>query len=130
MAIFDRLDRMASKAIDRQFGVRASLVPMTKSPNGRAVPDQSRPSLYIRGVFDETPVTDAIEIGERERTGNDLRTLRSGTSYQFSFDRHRFPYLDQVRQGDVLQLDDLRRFDIVSVERDGQSRAVLRLVQA
>lgn len=129
MAIFDRLDRMASKQIDRQFGVRASLVPMTKSPNGRAAPDTSRPSLYIKGVLDETPTTDSIEIAKRERTGNDFKTLRSGNRYEFSFDRVRFPYLDQIKQGDVLQLDDLRRFEIVSVERDGLSRAFARLVQ-
>lgn len=130
MAIFDRLDRMASKALDRQFAVRASLTPMTKTANGRTMPDPMRSSLYLRGVFDQQPVTDGIEIGERDRTGNDLRTLRSGNRYEFSFDRFRFPYQDQIRQGDQLQLDDTRRFEVVSVERDGQSRAVLRLVQA
>jgi hypothetical protein len=75
------------------------------------------------------PLTDSIEIGKRERTGNDFRTLASGTRYDFSFDRTRFPYLDQIRRGDVLQLDDLRKFEVVSVERDGQSRAVARLTR-
>lgn len=130
MAIFDRLDRMASKAIDRQFGVRAALTPMTKTANGRTMPDNMRSGLYVRGVFDEQPLTDGIEIGARDRTGNNLQTLATGVAYSFSFDRFRFPYQDQIQQGDQLQLDDTRRFEVVSVERDGQSRAVLRLVQA
>ncbi|TPP07022.1 hypothetical protein [Rhizobium glycinendophyticum] len=129
MAIFDRLDRMISKTVDRQFSVRATVYPMAQNPNGRPALDPSRSTIDLKGVFDQMPTYDAIETGKRERSGNDLHTLATGMSFDFSFDVKRHPYADDIRQGDALSLDDGRRFDVVSVERDGLSRAVLRLVK-
>lgn len=130
MAIFDRLDRMISKTVDRQFSVCATVYPMARTPNGRSVMDPSRSTIDLKGIFDQLPSLDAIEVGKRERTGNDFATISSGMSYQFSFDVVRYPHADLIKQGDRLTLDDARRFDVTSVERDGLSRAVLRLVQA
>lgn len=130
MPIFDRLDRMTSRQVDRMYAVRAYLQPMTKSPNGRSVLDPNRSNFDLKGVFDQLPAYDAIETGKRERSGNDLHTISTGMSYSFSFDVVKYPFASDIRQHDALSLDNGRRFDVISVERDGLSRAVFRLVQA
>ncbi len=130
MAIFDRLDRMMSKTVDRTYSVRAVVYPMARTPNGRSMPDPSRSTIDLKGIFDTTPAYDGIEIGARERSGNDMRTLATSASFDFSFDVVRYPHADLIKQGDRLTLDDARRFDVILVERDGLSRAVLKLVQA
>lgn len=129
MSIFDRLDRMTSRQVDRMYAVRATIDPMSRSPNGRAAPDATRGTIHLKGVFDQAPAYDAIEFDKRERSGNDLKTISAGTAYQFSFDVIRYPYADLIRQGDRLTLDDARKFEVVSVERDGLSRAVARLTR-
>lgn len=127
MAIFDRLDRMTSRVVDRQFAVAATVDAMQATPNGRNAQDPSRGEIVLRGVFDRAPAYDAIEIGQRQRTGNDLRTLSAGNQFQFSYDVTRYP--GEIRQGDLLTLDDARKFEIVSVKPDGMSRAVLDLTR-
>lgn len=127
MAIFDRLDRMTSRVVDRQFSVGATVDAMQSTPNGRNTPDPSRGEIVVRGVFDRAPAYDAIEIGKRERTGNDLRTLSAGNQFQFSYDVTRYP--GEIRQGDLLTLDDARNFQVVGVRPDGMARAVLELVR-
>lgn len=127
MAIFDRLDRMTSRVVDRQFSVGATIDAMLSTPNGRNAPDPARGEILLRGVFDQMPAYDAIEIGKRERTGNDLRALSAGNQCQFSYDTMRYP--GEIRQGDRLTLDDARRFQVVSVRPDGMARVVLELVR-
>ncbi|QLF68315.1 hypothetical protein FE840_001400 [Peteryoungia desertarenae] len=129
MAIFDRLDRMTSRQVDRSFSVAAVIDPMKKTANGRPVPDPSRSEVHLRGILEIEPITQPVEIGKRVRSGNDLMNLVNGSLISFSFDVRRWPSVDEIRQGDRLQLDDLRRFEVISVERDGLSRAVLRLVE-
>ncbi|EHS49762.1 hypothetical protein PDO_2969 [Rhizobium sp. PDO1-076] len=129
MAIFDRLDRMTSRQVDRMYSVRATVDPMSRTPNGRAAPDTTRGTIHLKGIFDQLPAYDGIEVGKRERSGNDLHTISTGSSYSFSFDVGRYPILNDIRQGDRLTLDDARKFEVVSVERDGLSRAVARLTR-
>jgi hypothetical protein len=129
MAIFDRLDRMNSRQVDRAFSRRAVLQPMVKTPNGRPSIDSSRPTQNIKGIFDQAASYHQVEIGERSRSGNDLRALATGSEFQFSFDLTRYPYAGQIKQGDLLTLDDDRQFEVLTVERDGLSRAVARLTR-
>lgn len=129
MSIFDRLDRIASRVIDRSFSVRFEVHPARSTPNGRPGPDPERPTWHGKGVLEETPVFDAIETGNRDRTGNDLKTLRAGTQIELSVDRHRYPQAAEARQHDRIQLDDLRKFEVVSVQPDGMARVVFVLVE-
>jgi hypothetical protein len=128
MAIFDRLDRMTSRVADRQFAVAATVTPMRSSPNGRSTPDPERGEILCKGIFDEMPVTPAIEIGRRGRGGgNDFQTIVEGENYQFSVDKARYPDAANIRQNDKLILDDARKFKVDSVRPDGMSRIVLVL---
>lgn len=130
MAIFDRLDRMTSRQVDRMFSVGATVDTMTRSPNGRPVPDPERGGeIQLRGIFDQHDAYAQIEEGNRDRKGNDLRALVTGYSFEFSVDVSRYPAAKEIRQGDMLTLDDARQFDVVAVRPDGLSRTVLVLVK-
>lgn len=128
MALFDRLERSLSRAVDRQFSVRAIIDGMTRTPNGRPQPDPARAEIHVRGILDMEDTYAAIEAGAREGKGNDFRTLATGTNYLFSVDRTRWPQADNVKQGDRLTMDDGRKFEVVSTRRDGMSRVVFQLV--
>ena len=52
MTIFDHLDRMPSRQIDRVYAVNAVVGPKLRSPNGRAVADPERGEIICRGIFD------------------------------------------------------------------------------
>lgn len=130
MGIFSRLDRATSRAVDRMHSVAATVDCMISSPNGRPVPDATRGEIVLRGIFDEVSAHQPVEIGKRDRTGNDLRSIINGTQLQFSVDSARYPAAKDVRQGDQLTLDDSRRFDILSAKPDGLSRIVLVLLKA
>ena len=131
MSVFDRLDRMTSRQVDRMFAVGAYITPMTSTPNGRPVPDASRGEIVLKGIFEVTPAPTGVEIGNRNinHAGNDLRTLVNGESTTFSVDTARYPAAKDVRQGDFLTLDDARRFRVTSVQPDGLSRSVLVLTR-
>lgn len=128
MAIFDRLDRMTSARVDRTFAVAATIDGMTRSPNGRGQTDPDRMGIAAKGVLETQPAYAAIEIGKRERTGNDTRTLVHGADFSLSVDRARYPRVDEVKQGDRITLDDTRRFEVLATEPDGMTRVVLALV--
>ncbi|MFC3076364.1 hypothetical protein [Shinella pollutisoli] len=129
MAIFNRLDRMVSRACDRQFAVGAIVGCMTASPNGRPQPDISRGEIHLKGIFDQASEYAQIERGPRDGKGNELQTLVTGQQFQFSVDTNRYPAVKGVRQGDMLTLDDARRFEVVSNQPDGMARTVLILVR-
>lgn len=129
MAIFDRLDRMTSVQCDRMFSVSAVIDGMQTTPNGRPQPDPARSEIHVRGIFDQAPAYAEIEQGKRDRTGNDLRTVVSGADFTFSIDIRRYPAAASAKQGDLLVLDDARRFRISSVRPDGLSRAVFVLTK-
>jgi len=130
MAIFDRLDRLTSRQVDRTFAVGFELHPGKATPNGRPGPDPDREIWVGEGVLEQQPRMQPIEVGNRNRAGNDLRTLASGTSYEFSADLARFPQAIEVKQGDRILFDDTRRFEVVSVQPDGLARVVFGLVQS
>lgn len=134
MAIFDRLDRMASKAVDRINAIGFTLTPMVKTPNGRARQDMDRPVITGKAVFDYFEAEYGIELGVRKsyRESNDLRALQSGREPLVSIDRKYFATLaSEPRQGDVIEFEErasLPRFEVVSAKRDGQSRMMVQLV--
>lgn len=130
MAIFDRLDRMTSRQCDRTFAVSAVIDGRRSSPNGRPQPDPERREILVKGILDEVAAYAEIEEGKRDRTGNDLRTLVHGADFQFSVDTQRYPAAASAKQGDLLTLDDARRFEIASVRPDGLSRRVFSLTKS
>lgn len=69
-----------------------------------------------------------MEIGKRDRAGNDLKTLITGMQFELSVDRHRYADAADTRQGDQIQLDDLRTFEVAVIQPDGLSRIVFGLV--
>lgn len=127
MANFNRLDRMVSRACDRQFAVGAIVDCMKASPNGRPHPDPDRGEIHLRGIFDQADEYAQVETGPRDRKGNALQALVSGQRYQFSVDVARYPAAKGIKQGDMLTLDDARRFEVVSRQPDGMARTVLVL---
>lgn len=130
MSIFSRAERATSRMVDRTYSERFTFHPMRRSPNGRPGFDPERASWTGKGILDEQPVLDPIEIGKRDRSGNDLNTLHDGAAFVFSVDLYRCRYASQAKQGDVIDLDGERRFQIVSIRPDGMSRVVWQLVKA
>ncbi len=135
MAIFDRLDSLTSRAVDRINAIEFALYPMVKTPNGRPSDDPSREAIVgKKGVFDFVDVAFGIELGVRKsyREANDLRALQSGRDPQLSVDRTYFPSLeDEPRQGDRVTFPsrpELPEFTVTSCQRDGLSRLVIKLV--
>lgn len=127
MSIFDRLDRMTSRQVDRTFSVRFQCNPTKATPNGRPVLDPSREGWIGKGVLEEQPRYHSIETGNRDREGNDLRALATGNSFELSVDRVRYPQANAAKQMDRIVLDDARKFNVVSVRRDGLSRLIFVL---
>ncbi|MBS7545733.1 hypothetical protein [Ancylobacter oerskovii] len=134
MSLFDRLDAMASRSVDHVMAIPFRLDPMRSSPNGRPQPDPTRITVYGRGVLTEGAADHAIEAGDRSRSGNDMRTLATGRTYELSVDRRYFehvvPEQREPRQGDQIVFPDnceLDPFQVIAVRRDGLSRMVLRL---
>lgn len=134
MSIFDRLDKMTSRAVDRTNSIRFIMTPMKRPPNGRPVQDMDRSVIDKTGIFDYVAVENGIELGVRRtyREGNDLRALQVGREPLLSIDRTAFPELkDEPRQGDVISFPDkveLPNFSVVSSQRDGLSRLSVLLV--
>jgi hypothetical protein len=133
MAIFDRLDRMTSRAVDRTNAIPFILTPMVKTPNGRPASDSSRAVVNAKGVFDYISTEFGIQLGVRKsyREANDLRSLQTGRDPQLSVDRVYFPIgVQEPQQGDVVRFPtrpELPEFDVISAQRDGLSRVVLML---
>lgn len=134
MSIFDRLDQMTSRAVDALNSESFTLSPMIRSPNGRSTADADRSVITGRGIFDLHGDDLPLELGNRDRSGNDLRTLLNDPSPILSIDRSYFPTpSDEPRQRDLVEFPgrpDLGKLEVVSVRRDGHSRVELRLVQA
>ncbi len=125
MAIFDRLDRIASSAVDRVHAVAFVLSPAERSPNGRSKPSGEQPTIEGRGVFDLVDADNPLELGNRDRRGNDFRTLVGAGQPVLSVDRALLPY--EPRQGFRIAVEGHGDFTVTSVRRDGQSRLVLHL---
>ncbi|WP_411905977.1 hypothetical protein [Rhizobium mayense] len=127
MSIFDRLDRLTSRQIDRTFSIRFEVQPSKRPPNGRPVPDPDRELWEGKGVLEEMPNFPPVEMGRRDRAGNDLQSVIASSAIELSVDRARYPLADKTKQGDRIKTDDLRRFEVVSIKRDGLSRVIFLL---
>lgn len=128
MAIFDRMDRMVNKVVDRAFANGFVMYPKKSSPNGHPGPDPDRQVWEGRGILEMAPAHGAIETGNRDGSGNDVKTMFFGTKFQLSIDAHAYPMAKDARQRDRVDTDDGRTFDVIAVQSDGLSRVVLRLV--
>lgn len=129
MSIFDRMDRTASRSVDALYSVRFICRPMKSTPNGRSSADTERQDWMGKGVLDFLPVNTPVEIGNRNRTGHDLMTPVTGERIEMSVDCLRYPRAKTAKQGDRLETDDLRKFEIVNTDLDGLSRIVLQLIE-
>ena len=141
MSVFDRLDRLTSRAVDRVSAIPFEFVPMKSTPNGRAGADSSRtalPSMAVpnpRGIFDYYSAEYGIQLGVRKsyREANDLRALQVGRDPQLSVDRRYWPSADwEPKQGDLIRFPEHPEypdFQVISSQRDGLARMVLMLVQ-
>lgn len=133
MAIFDRLDRMTSRAVDTINAIRFELTPMASSPNGRPNLDPTRNVVRGKGVFGYVSTEFGIQLGVRKsyREANDLRSLQTGRDPVLSVDRKWFPIgTQEPRQGDLVAFPDnpeLPTFDVIAAARDGLSRLELQL---
>ncbi len=134
MTIFDRLDRVASRTVDRVNAIEFRLTPMVRPSNARPAPDPDREVVNGKGIFDYQAEGSGLELGVRKtyREGNDLRNLMIAKKPFLSVDRSYFPSLDdEPRQGDKIEFPnrtELPPFDVVSTERDDLSRLVITLV--
>lgn len=125
---FDRLERIASRSVDRTNAVSALWVPMDRPPNGRARPDPVRPPASIRGVLDLRQRHAGIQLGNRDaKGGNDFQMQREAPSIEFSMDVRQLGVRSAPRQGDRLEIDG-QRYEITSAQPDGHYRVVLKLV--
>lgn len=126
MSPFDRLDRIASRVCDRQFANSFTCTPMHSTANGRPESDPERAPWAGRGILDEEPAHATVEIGGRNRSDHDLRTLVAGRSIELSVDCLRHLDAHQTRQGDLIEMSG-RTFEVSEVRRDGMSRIVFWL---
>ena len=133
MSIFDRLDRVVSRTVDRINMMEIRVIPWATTPNGRGGPDENRSVVDCKGIFDYVSIEHGIELGVRKsyREANDFRALQLGRDPQISIDRKYFTGVDdEVRQGDRIEFPsnpELPAFDVISTQRDGLSRLVVRL---
>lgn len=129
MSIFERMDRVLSRTVESTYAVRFHCDPMTSSPNGRPVPDPRREIWEGKGILDEAPQDAGVEIGKRDRSGNDLHSLVNGQQLELSVDRYRYPAAAAAKQGDRIVMDDMRRFRVSETRPDGMARTVFQLVE-
>ncbi|MCO5730085.1 hypothetical protein [Rhizobium sp. SSA_523] len=135
MSVFNRLDRMTSRAVDAVNSTRFVLTPMKSTPNGRGAVDPNRKVVRGKGIFDYVEMEYGVQLGVRKsyREGNDLRSVQSGRDPQLSVDMIYFPGVDETAlQGDVIAFPDepnLPDFQVSKAQRDGMNRIRLDLVQ-
>jgi hypothetical protein len=121
---------MISRTVDRTNGVKFECHPAASTQNGRPGPDPDREVWDGTGVLTEEPIYDAVEVGNRNRVGNDFRALVRGYNIELSVDTdpRRNPGARTTKQGDRLRMDDMRDFEISSVRPDGMGRIVFKLL--
>lgn len=130
MSIFDQLERMTSQIADQTFANIFTCEPVLRSPNGRPIADPDRQVWQDKGILDVAQVYPAVEIGKRDRRGNDLHTLANGYNYELSVDCASYPQANEVKQGDRIRIcNDNRVFEVIQTSRDGMSRIVFKLIE-
>lgn len=128
MSIFDRLDRLTSRAVDRVNSIEFVLFPSASTANGRPGPDPDRSSVRARGVLDSETVHAPVEIGNRKRAGNDLHSLINGSQDVLSVDVARYPDINRARQGDQICMQD-ELWEVASRRPAGLTRIELVLLK-
>ena len=79
MSVFDRLDAMVNRTVDRINATAFIIRPMRAAPNGRPSPDPERQVIEGTGIFDYADADISLELGNRTYDGsNDLRSLVAG----------------------------------------------------
>lgn len=127
MSVFDNLDRIVNNQVDRVFAQTAYVTRMESTPNGRSEPKAGAGTIECKGILDTNDHPADIEIGNRDGRGNNLRTVVHGTRYELSVDGKRYPEVLEVNQGDVVTLDDMRKFSVVTAATDPYDRVTLTL---
>ncbi|OXS99104.1 hypothetical protein B7H23_12935 [Notoacmeibacter marinus] len=124
---FERAERLASRQIDRAFAEPFTLTPMAGAPGGRRDEDPERPTVTGKGIFSNRTAEAPLELGNRDRRGNDFRTLVRGQRITLSVYRDVFE--DALpQQGDLVEMTNRSRtYAVQSVSEDGASRIVLSL---
>lgn len=131
MGIFDRLDRMAGRTLDRTMAERFTLTPMKTRPNGRSEVDFDREEITARGVYSTVPGPAGVQTAARRPSAqnNDLRALVRGNAVTLSCDRFQFD--DMPRQGDMVSWSsrpERGQMMVSSVRPYGKSRVALMLI--
>lgn len=125
MSIFDRIDEMTSRVVDREFASALACVPMLSTPNGRSIPDPERSEWEGVGILTEAPADVPTDIGARNRS-NDFRAVVRGAAFELSVDLIRYPAANATRQGDSFTIG-AREFEVQAIGPDGMSRIVFGL---
>lgn len=125
MSIFDRIDEMTSRAVDREFASAFACTPMLSTPNGRSIPDPERSEWEGIGILTEALADVPVDIGARNRS-NDMRSLVTGARYELSVDRTRYPAADGVKQRDRFAIG-TREFEVLEIRPDGLRRILFGL---
>jgi len=128
MGIFDRLDCMAGRTMDRTMSETFTLTPMKTRPNGRSEVDFDRQEITARGVYSTVPGPAGVQTGERRPSAenNDLRALVRGNAVTLSSDRPQFE--NMPRQGYMVRWPnrpERGQMMISSVRPDGKSRTLI-----
>lgn len=130
MSAFDRMDRVTSRIVDRAYSRSFTCTPVLTTPNGRPIADPAKPAWTGRGVFDEAAEPAGVEVGNRDGTGNSLRSMVTGHQYELSVDVTAYPLAREIEQGYRIQVaGEQQLYRVTSVRRDGLSRVVLALTR-
>ncbi len=135
MSIFDRAERIGSRAVDAvmhdgSFTVYPQLKATT---NSRAGADPNRAEFSGRRcILSLLSVESGLQLGVRKtyRESNDFRTVSIGRDFYVSIDR---AYLgdNELKQGDLISFADYPkwgRFKLSAVKPDGKSRVKCDLI--
>lgn len=104
MPAFDRLNRVAGKAVDRLYGEAVAITGRIVSQYGGGMADHAREAFATRGTFSDEPI--AIELAG-QRAGDNLpgtTRLAQGEAVIQIMAAHAAAMLWVPRKGDLAQL--------------------------
>lgn len=122
---FARLDRHASRIIDRVNAIHFHFVPNRSTPNGRGYQDQSRLVLSGRGILVEVTGSGAVSA----ENGRDLQTRYQAVTHELSVDRSLFLLHDlEPRHGDRIEIG-CDVYEVRTCFPDGMSRVTIKMMK-
>ncbi|MGH0004861.1 hypothetical protein ACQU0X_32770 [Pseudovibrio ascidiaceicola] len=135
MSIFDRAERIGSRAVDAVMHDGSFTVyPQTKATtNSRASSDPDRGEFSGRRcILSLLSIESGIELGVRKtyRESNDFRTVSIGRDFYVSIDKANLGG-NEMKQGDFIHFASYPkwgRFKLFSVKPDGKSRIKCDLI--